>query len=73
MTAPDDANAEAKTGHGPEIIAGLRESKAAFEAGDADRSKSIVDDLRDRYGDVQVNVVIGALKLGFISLDSAED
>lgn len=68
MTQPD----EAAIGHGPEIVAGLRESRAAHEDGDRARSMSIVDGLRERYGDVQVDAVIGALKLGFISLDPVD-
>lgn len=73
MTQPDESNTDAETGHGPEIIAGLRESRAAFEGDDRERSQSIVDGLRERYGDVQVNAVIGAIKFGFVDLDPAED
>ena len=61
-------------GHGPEIVAGLHESRAAYEAGDRDRSLAIVDELRRQYGDDQVDAVVGALRFGFITLDnSGED
>lgn len=72
MSAADESAQDAETGHGPEIVAGLRQSRSAWEAGDRDQCTAIVEDLRKRYGNAEVDVVLGALRFGFITFDDEE-
>lgn len=58
---------------GPAILDGLRRSRAAHERGDRLESQAIVDRLCEQHGTAPVDAIIGALKLGFVTLDPVDD